>query len=390
MFFPDSITAFPAFSILYSIPYLVLTGFVYVLGKPYASWYSVSKKADHVVALILSVFTLFFGLRWFVMSDTIEYYNLLKDVRPVYTLEYLNSFSGRLEPGFLILNMMCKSLGLGFHSFVLINSLIDFILLYACVKRYSINKPLTLLFFLAFNGILIEFNLMRNVKAMYLFLYSLQYIRDKKLVKFLVVNLIGLSFHTSAILFIPMYWILGKDYNLKFILTCVLITTGIYFLNKALLQDVILKYIMDIDGADKLQSHALNTDSTTFTFGTIERLMTLVLLLWMKYKEAESSPMFNILFNMFIIFYILFCLFGFNKVFTDRIPNLFLPVYWFIYPYIVTYYKRKIKPFYIFIITMVFLKVYIETHMCSAYYETVLFHSTTIHERDVLTDKAAN
>ena len=381
MFLPDNVASFPVYSMVYSIPYFILAGVSYLIAKIGLRGKEF-KKFELPVVFVFIIYTLFFGLRWFVMSDTMEYYNIYKEIEPRFSLSYIYSYVGRVEPGFLFFAMLFKSVGLGFHVFVFYNSLFDFVLLFACIKRYSINVPLTLLLFLAFNGISIELNLMRNVKAMYLFLFSIQYIRERRLKKFLLVNLVGLLFHTSAILYFPMYWLLNKKYNLRLVLIVLGVVTLIYFFYRTLLQDFFLSQIMGIDeGLSKLQAHALSSEGTVFTFGTIERIVTLGLLIIMMRHDSDQSPMFTIFLNMFFVYYILFCLFGFNQVFTDRIPNLFVPVYWFIYPYIVNHYSKRIKTFSMIILAVLFLKIYSGTHMCSAYYETVLFHDTTMYER---------
>lgn len=64
------------------------------------------------------------------------------------------------------------------------------------------------LYFFSMNGI-------RQAIAISLFYYSLKYIDEKNLKKYLMLNVLGVINHESAILFIPLYFILGKKIKFK-------------------------------------------------------------------------------------------------------------------------------------------------------------------------------
>ena len=96
---------------------------------------------------------------------------------------------------------------------------------------------------------------------------------------------------------------------------------------------------MPTDGvmSNKLNAYLGNSTDTVLSIGTFERLLTLCVGLWVYYKTDNPPRLFTIFFNSFLVFYVAYSLFGFNEVFRDRIPYLFIYSYWFLYPYLFSY-----------------------------------------------------
>ena len=100
-------------------------------------------------------------------------------------------------------------------------------------------------------------------------------------------------------------------------------------------------------------------------------------------KKYDSGYMV-IFYNSYVLFYILYCLFGFNQVFRDRVPFEFIFSYWFLYPYIYSFYSNKFKFAKPIFIIFFMLKIYTSTNMAAAYYENNIFETTTINQRQKL------
>lgn len=384
MFLPDNVSQFPTTSFLYSIPYLALGGGV--LWAIFKWKYNIGlvKSNRTIYNAIFFIFLLFFGLRWHIMSDTIVYYKWYRTMN--LTWSDIEDLSVIIEPGFLTLLMLVKTLGLDFSVFVFFNSLIDFFLLYAIVKNYSINIPLTLLLFLAFNGIAFEINLMRNIKAILIFAYSLKYIQQRKFIKFLICQTIGFTFHYSAILFVPMYWICNIRFNMLLLYAVAVMSILVSLLSPNILESTLQSIIsQSADDMEKLTRYATEAEGGKINFGTIERLLTLFLVLFV-YKK-EKSPLFLIFANLFLVFFVSYSFLGFNSIFRDRVPYLFIFSYWFLYPYILMLFNKRIHIFKSFLIALCFLKIMQATNYCGAYYENIMFKTTTIEQRDYLNDK---
>ena len=56
-------------------------------------------------------------------------------------------------------------------------------------------------------------NGVRQSVAIMMFYYSFRYIKEQNLKKYLILNGIGCLFHSSAILFIPLYFVLNRRFK---------------------------------------------------------------------------------------------------------------------------------------------------------------------------------
>ena len=148
---------------------------------------------------------------------------------------------------------------------------------------------------------------------------------------------------------------------------------------------------MPTDGvmSNKLNAYLDNSTDTVLSIGTFERLLTLCVGLWVYYKTDNPPRLFTIFFNSFLVFYVAYSLFGFNEVFRDRIPYLFIYSYWFLYPYLFSYIVTRKKSMKYAFYALFFLKVYTSTCLCSAYYENILINDvSTRSQRNFLLYKA--
>ena len=282
--------------------------------------------------------------------------------------------------------MLCKKITPDFFFFVFVNTLVDIILFVLCLKKYKVNVTISILAFLAFSGIMQEINTMRNIKAILLFVYSISYIQDRKLLKFLVINALGFTFHSSALLFFPMYWLLNRKYPMKWLLPIITVITVVYMANINILEDYLMSLVFQDDSPmiKKFNHYLSDTSGTIFSIGYIERLLTLILCLLVYNRQDKKDSFTLVIINSFFVFYILFALFGFNYVFRDRIPYLFVYSYWFLYPYLFEYFGKRRASYKLVFLILFFGKIYLTTRICSAYYETVLFHNTTREQREHL------
>lgn len=385
-----NISSFPAYSFTYSIPYLILGFLVCLVGWPWIKGGVQKPFPEKRLLFIMGMFLLFFGLRWHIMSDTIRYSEVYDDID-------LNlSLAGNVEQqpfvdfGYMFFLMVAKFLGCSFSFFIFLNSLVDFILLYYCIKRYSINPALTCLVFLAFQGVYIEANLLRNFKAILIFILSLKYIEEQKLGKYLLCQVLSMTIHMSSIVFVPMYWILNRRWSFKLVLGISLFAVFVYIFASDLVANSINNLFGGLVGGEGkmalLLLYSAEDKEMLLSIGSIERILFLVLTLLL-YRRMEDKTGKTVIFaNMYLVYFFLFAFLGFNYVFRDRIPLLFMGSYWFLAPILLQRNRKRIPFIATGIILLAFLKLFASTRICSAYYETVLFHETTIEQRQQLNE----
>ena len=195
--------------------YLILTVILLILSiiDIYLLKSKESKKKLMILLGIIYIF--FFGLRGFLAWDWIHYYpnfkfslNLVEGIlKNDYTFNVSN-----YEVGYKIYVAIIKSFTENYHIFILITTLFDYYILAICFIRYSPYPVLSLLLFLAYSGFQLQYDLLRNIKAILLFFFSLYYLEKNKKVIVIVLLIIEILFHSTSIFYLPVYYILITAY----------------------------------------------------------------------------------------------------------------------------------------------------------------------------------
>ena len=137
----------------------------------------VSRSAANAAFIIV---WLFIGFRGHLYSDFINYYPFYEDLPTINRLTSASFTRYMFEPGFVIYSSVVKSLGFDYFGWVAVGSFIDLWVCRQTFRRYSSSLVLPFLFFIAYNGLVIEFNLYRNAKAIDLFLLSLPALQHRR------------------------------------------------------------------------------------------------------------------------------------------------------------------------------------------------------------------
>lgn len=114
---------------------------------------------------------------------------------------------GRHEIGYKIYNKIISSIYYNFSFLLIVTSILSMIGVYFFMKNNSKNYIYTILIFITFNFYGYFFGIYRQVLAISILLFSIKYIKEKKLVLFLISVFIASLFHKTALIFIPIYFI---------------------------------------------------------------------------------------------------------------------------------------------------------------------------------------
>lgn len=137
-----------------------------------------------------------------------------RSYEPIYNeIDFNNLFYNYFfEPGYYIYMLIFKFLKIGFWPFFIFTKVIIFIVFVKIIINLQGNYiyPI-LMFFIPYYGYYLFIdNPMRNLIAIAIFLISIKYIHEKKIWKYLACILLASSFHFSAIILFPLYWVLDK------------------------------------------------------------------------------------------------------------------------------------------------------------------------------------
>ncbi|WP_411812278.1 EpsG family protein [Chryseobacterium scophthalmum] len=345
--------------------------------------------------LCMLVFFVFFGFRGYLDTDFTVYYPLY-EMAP--TIDDTNGiakfFSGihedillKIEPGFKVILVLLKSINEDYLTLQIFSSFVNVLFLNYFFKKYSPQYVLGFIMYLIFSGLIIEINLLRNSKAIFLFIYSLQFIKERNAVKFFICNGIGILFHSSAIFFFPLYFFLHKKIPMPFV-------WGIFLLGNFLFLGQI-KYISPIviavgnffGGAYSLLAEAYSNDklynsSYSISVGYVEKVFTFIIL-YQFYKKIgdkiKDDNTLNIFYNLFFIYVITYLFLSEYSVFIDRITTLFIFSYWILYPYLYETLKQELKV--VFTVVLLFFGIYkmvYSNNNILRNYENILWDKPTI------------
>lgn len=207
---------------------IYIVGFIFsmLLGKIILglnTWQSSTGRKKLYLILFCAFWAILCGCRSTSMTYDTSQYELIFKSMPSTFSEY-RDFSSYLEPGYVFLCFITKLLGGDFQIHLVLCSL--FIVGGVCsfIYKYSPNVLFSTFLILCFPYYYTSYDIMRFFLGITFFLFSFKYIQAQNFVKFLLLLLLGISFHYSIAFFLPFYFIKYIKINraliiLSFVLT---------------------------------------------------------------------------------------------------------------------------------------------------------------------------
>ena len=208
-----------------------------------------------------------------------------------------------MEPGYLYLSVIFHFLGISFWPFFIFLKVSAFYCLLHFLRKYSNNYHfLIITFFLFIFGLYLFIdNPMRNLLAICISYYSYQFLERKEWYKFLLIVLLAVSFHTSAILlllicpFYPIKWS-NKTLILLFVLFNIIFV--------AFYEQLILKVIGSFAFIPIIEAKLLHyfiegsglDNNRLISLGFIVQLIFFLLVLYKRRRIEENLPFGKLVF----------------------------------------------------------------------------------------------
>lgn len=164
---------------------------------------------------IIIIFYLIAGMSYKVHNDYFIYENIYEKIE-FSNLKYIN-----LEKGYVFLNAIFNKY-LEFYNFKSLIYLINTFLMYRGLKKILSYQKIYIVFglmYLLFNQFYYFYlSAFRQSISISIFIYSLSYIKNKKLLKYTISVFIAFLFHKSAILLYLIYFIFNSRMKIRMIL----------------------------------------------------------------------------------------------------------------------------------------------------------------------------
>lgn len=298
------------------IEILLLLSCVFELGT--------KKTKQKVIFLWMMFFTLFGGLRWETGGD----WSLYKSYFDAAQWGYESILAYRrwdgdvaIEPGFMFLSALVKTVVSDeYWAFNLVVGFFAQYTYYRFSMEFSPKRPL-LMYALILGMGSGMYMFVRSGLSVVVCYWAYRYIRDRKMVKFLLVVVTAGLIHKQVLLLIPLYWAVKLHFRWQVYVVGYLCCCAAYMV----LQDYISLLIFSLgnmgDVTDKLQGYM---DESTGEFGTqigygkwgMYFLMLCVFLYFRKKFRLEEDGWYNCMLVGF------FVIIASNTVFTEGMSTL--------------------------------------------------------------------
>lgn len=326
-------------------------------------------KKNKIVLAVFSIiiYSYFLGRRGFVASDWIHYFPTFISSLNLEEALYFKrlNFIAEYEIGYKVLLTFFKSLTTNYDIYIFLTTFLDISFLVIIFFYYSPYPIFSIFIFLIFSGLNLQLDLMRNIKAMIIFLYSLKYLTNKEYFKVYFFNIIAFTIHRTSFLYIILISFLQKKIYKKKYLILILFFIGVcfyFFSNNFFYEmfEIIFEILKKLNISllsgiqNKLNAYMLQIEHMSpgiIKIGLIEKIITFFVFYFNR-KKINETKIERIFFNLYLA-----CIFSYLytnsiSVLHDRLEILFIPSYWILYPIFLKKCKKNKLIIFVILITI--------------------------------------
>ncbi|RKF44749.1 hypothetical protein BCY92_17065 [Bacillus wiedmannii] len=293
--------------------------------------------------IVICIFLIFFaGLRYNIGIDYVSHERIYENIQSGLLENFSNT---NQEKGYFILNKIFND----FNVMLFFIALVTLTIKFKVIKDNSIYIFLTLYLYYCLFFIRYDMGLVTQGIAAAIIMYSYNYIIEKKQVKFILSVLIASLFHISAIIFIPFYWIIRKEYTVKFIVIGILFS---FFMAFSLMFNQIFEYISVL--IPRYSVYVNNEASFDISVNMFKRLIFLLIFTYTIKKYYRDNKSYNIFLNMYFFGAMIYYAFKPFWILSDRGSIYFSLSEIFLWGIILKHYKGVIKRFILVLLLLLY------------------------------------
>lgn len=235
--------------------------------------------------------------------------------------------SMEIEWLYVLINRVLYEAGFPFYVLTFLMASISLFLTYKIMEKYSSYPSFSFLYFFMPVYFIVTCGHMRQGVGGAIVVYSIFYIFERKLWKFLFMMFLALGFHKSTIIFLPAYWLVLLPFTIKHWVVLLIISIGLApFQVYRIFGDALANIApQDVSNAytgynsDKYYGNEMQTGFTDI----MNVLLVVILLLYNKIGEKKVyyyEYFRNLTFFGICLFYIL----RGNQIFATRLPGVYI------------------------------------------------------------------
>jgi len=295
-----------------------------------------SRKNNSLSGLKISIGLVFFflALRYDFGNDYMSYLNIFNDINGMGSFNPGYFFIKGNEFGWLYLNRLFGLGGLSFFTMIAALALLNCYVLYKFIKKYVSPRyywfAIFLYIFHPYNMLVLS-SAMRQALAFSIFLFSIDFIVQKKIGKYFFFISIATLFHTSAVFLFPLILLSLINWKIKFFQ---IISIGVLFVVPIIFTQEIFDqiYFLVSEYFDYYSGYIKEVHLNT-KLGAGFALNVLIYLVVIFYSQLETAKNHSILFKIGIVSFLMIPL-SFGVPLITRLNFYLIPVMMAVFPYV--------------------------------------------------------
>lgn len=150
------------------------------------------------------------------------------------------------EVGYFLLTKICALIGMNETQFLLLIAAIIYVPFFRFLYKYSENPMLSFVIWVAFGFFGYTLGIFRQMIALSITLCGFSYIRERRMIRYILVVAFASMFHWSALIIIPLYFFYWVD--IKKIFKWVLVAEVIAFVGARIILLFVLRFVPQYAG----------------------------------------------------------------------------------------------------------------------------------------------
>ncbi|WP_312691984.1 EpsG family protein [Caproiciproducens sp.] len=199
----------------------------------------------------------------------------------------------RIEPGYSLLNYIVSRFTGDVHIFMLVVSIIIVCLTAVLLYRYSPVPWIGMFVFASFGFFGNSLSFIRQSIAVAVYLFAVHFLKDKKLLPYILIVLLAASFHKAILIMIPVYFIAHIKVNWKTLASYAGLTAFIMALSWPIF-NFITKYIYQYYATREGLYYMMGRDWQTAAVPVITTITILILKDFILKRDPKNVVLINL------------------------------------------------------------------------------------------------
>lgn len=234
-----------------------------------------------------------------------------------------------MEVGYMYLNKIVSMFGFGYATFTLLIAAIALTLKSMAIYRYGGYVFMALLMYTIPIYFFEDHIHVRQGIANGIMLYSVRFIIERKLWKFLLCFVIAFFFHKAVVAFLFAYWIVKIRFNNVMIIFLVVasVVANLMGLSEAI--DGLMRFLPF--GVGESYSDYANEFSEKSLLGDVVKVLTVIAILLFNNRVVAKDNLYAYFRNIYLFGVVIYFFFG-NGIFAARLPGFYTVYIIFVIP----------------------------------------------------------